>query len=71
MFTPSENLTIYRIIQEIITNIYNRGYILPIEYSMLQVMGCWDDLLERRAEMSGDLILSDFAKKSIQSFLQT
>ncbi len=31
----------------------------------------WDNLLERRAEMSGQLILSDFAKDAIQSFLQS
>jgi methylglutaconyl-CoA hydratase len=29
----------------------------------------WDTLLEQRAEMSGKLILSDFAKNAIQSFL--
>lgn len=31
----------------------------------------WDQLLEERAEMSGQLILSDFAKDAIQSFLNT
>ena len=29
----------------------------------------WDELLEKRAEMSGQLILSDFAKNAISSFL--
>ena len=29
----------------------------------------WDELLEKRAEMSGQLILSDFAKNAITSFL--
>jgi methylglutaconyl-CoA hydratase len=29
----------------------------------------WDDLLEKRAEMSGQLILSGFAKDAIRSFL--
>ncbi len=29
----------------------------------------WDELLEKRAEMSGKLILSDFAKNAISSFL--
>jgi methylglutaconyl-CoA hydratase len=29
----------------------------------------WNELLEKRAEMSGKLILSDFAKKSIAAFL--
>jgi methylglutaconyl-CoA hydratase len=29
----------------------------------------WDVLLEKRAEMSGQLILSDFSKNAIQSFL--
>lgn len=31
----------------------------------------WDNLLEQRAEMSGKLILSDFAKEAIAKFLQT
>jgi len=31
----------------------------------------WDTLLEKRAEKSGQLILSDFAKNAIQSFLQS
>lgn len=30
----------------------------------------WDELLEKRAEMSGQLILSDFAKNAIQAFLK-
>ena len=30
----------------------------------------WDDLLEKRAEMSGKLVLSKFAKKAIRSFLE-
>lgn len=30
----------------------------------------WDVLLEKRAEMSGQLILSDFSKNAIQSFLK-
>ena len=29
----------------------------------------WDSLLEERAEMSGNLVLSDFSKNAIQSFL--
>jgi len=28
----------------------------------------WDELLEKRAEISGDLVLSDFTKKSLQKF---
>jgi methylglutaconyl-CoA hydratase len=28
----------------------------------------WDALLERRAEMSGTLVLSDFARRAIASF---
>lgn len=31
----------------------------------------WDDLLESRAAMSGKLILSDFAKNAIRTFLNT
>jgi methylglutaconyl-CoA hydratase len=31
----------------------------------------WDNLLEQRAEMSGKLILSDFAKEAIAKFLHT
>jgi methylglutaconyl-CoA hydratase len=30
----------------------------------------WDTLLEKRAEISGELVLSDFSKKTIQSFLK-
>jgi methylglutaconyl-CoA hydratase len=30
----------------------------------------WDDLLAKRAAMSGELILSDFSKNAIQKFLQ-
>mgnify|MGYP001060098203 FL=1 len=30
----------------------------------------WDTLLETRAEISGELVLSDFSKKTIQSFLK-
>jgi hypothetical protein len=30
----------------------------------------WDDLLEERAEMSGSLVLSDYAKNSIRGFLK-
>jgi len=30
----------------------------------------WDDLLEERAEMSGRLVLSDYAKNSIRGFLK-
>lgn len=29
----------------------------------------WDNLLEQRAEMSGKLIISDFAKEAIAKFL--
>lgn len=30
----------------------------------------WDDLLEERAELSGELVLSDFSKKTIKGFLK-
>jgi len=30
----------------------------------------WDELLEERAEMSGRLVLSDYAKNSIKGFLK-
>ena len=31
----------------------------------------WDTLLEQRAEISGKLILSDFAKNAVKAFLKT
>jgi len=30
----------------------------------------WGELLEKRAEMSGDLVLGEHAKKAIKSFLK-
>ncbi len=47
---------------------YNSKALIELKKILWKGTENWDELLEKRAEISGDLVLSDFTKKSLQKF---
>lgn len=47
---------------------YNPKALIELKKILWKGTENWDELLEKRAEISGDLVLSDFTKKSLQKF---